>query len=915
VSGHTPLIQQYLDIKSRHPDTLLFFRVGDFYEMFFDDAAEGSRLLGLTLTSRNNGGQADVPLAGIPVKAVDEYLPRLLRQGRRVAICEQVEDADEADGLVRREVVETITPGTVLEDTLLTEDRNNFVTVLAGDDPVGIATADLSTGEFELRTAPPGRLADELARLEPTEVVLPEGEERELPGPWTVSRLAAWRFEPRMADEALREHFGVAGTEGFGFRLEEEPHLASAAGALVAYLHEVRPAGVDHLRPPRVERTGRYVHLDEMTRRNLELVRPLRPEGGGTLLDVLDRTRTAMGGRLLRRRVLHPLLDLEEIRARQAAVAELVEDGERRRELREALSEIRDLERLAGKIATGRVAPRELLSLADSLDRLPAVAAAVEGAGSERLAGLASGFDALEDVREAIREAIAPDSPPALKDGGVIREGHSGELDELRATRDHAVDFIADLQARERERTGISSLKVGYNKVFGYFLEVTRANLDRVPDDYHRKQTLSNSERYFTPELKEWEEKVVGAEERIARLEAELFREVRESLAREVARTQAAADRVARLDVLAALAEGAVRDGYVRPEVDDGYRLEIRGGRHPVVERMMSREAFIPNDVVLDRDTSVMILTGPNMSGKSTVLRQVGLIALLAQMGAFVPADRARVGLCDRIFTRVGASDNLVRGQSTFMVEMTETATILNGASERSLVLLDEIGRGTSTYDGVSIAWAVTEHIHDVLGARTIFATHYHELVELADRLEGVGAFNVAVRETGEDIVFLRRVEPGGSDRSYGVHVARLAGLPMEVVERAREVLHVLEGDESGAGTRLASLVEEGRPQLNLFVPSSGGGEGAGDGRGEAAGRSPGAAEAGGGEAAPPSRRPDPVRERLADLDPDRTTPLEALATLAELRRLAGLEREGHGEPPQDAAPPPDTEPPPPAEP
>ncbi|HKK09120.1 MAG TPA: DNA mismatch repair protein MutS, partial [Gemmatimonadota bacterium] len=616
MSGHTPLIQQYLDIKARHPDTLLFFRVGDFYEMFFDDAAEGSRLLGLTLTSRNNGGEGDVPLAGIPVKAVDEYLPRLLRQGRRVAICEQVEDAAEADGLVRREVVETITPGTVLEDTLLTEDRNNFVTLLAGEDPVGIATADLSTGEFELRTVSEGRVADELARLEPAELVLPDAGERELRGPWAVSRLPAWRFEPRMADELLREHFGVAGTEGFGFRLEEEPHLVAAAGAMVAYLREVRPAGVDHLRTPRVERAGRYVHLDEMTRRNLELVRPLRPEVGGMLLEVLDRTRTAMGGRLLRRWVLHPLLELAEVHARQAAVAELVEDGERRRELREGLADVRDLERLAGKIATGRVAPRELLSLAASLERLPALAAALEGAGSERLAGLADGFDAMEDVRDEIGEAIDPDAPAALKDGGVIREGHSAELDDLRATRDHAVDFIADLQARERERTGISSLKVGYNKVFGYYLEVTKANLDRVPDDYHRKQTLSNSERYFTPELKEWEEKVVGAEEGIVRLEAELYRAVRESLAERVGRLQATADRVAQLDVLAALAEGAVRDGYVRPEVDEGYRLEIRGGRHPVVERMMSREAFIPNDVVLDRDTSVMILTGPNMSGK-----------------------------------------------------------------------------------------------------------------------------------------------------------------------------------------------------------------------------------------------------------------------------------------------------------
>ncbi len=912
MSEHTPLIQQYLDIKSRHPDSILFFRVGDFYEMFFDDAAEGSRLLGLTLTSRNNGGQGDVPLAGIPVKAVEEYLPRLLRAGRRVAICEQVEDAAQADGLVRREVVETVTPGTILDDGLLAEDRNNFVAVLAGRDPVGVATADLSTGEFDLRSVRAARLGDELARLEPAEIVLPddEGEDSEPPGPWLVSRLPAWRFEPAMADEALRDQFGVATTEGFGLDAAAEPHLVAAAGALVAYLREVRPAGVGHLRPPVVERTGRHMHLDEMTRRNLELVAPLRPDGGGTLLEVLDRTRTAMGGRLLRRRLLHPLLDLDEIRLRQAAVAEFVRDEERRRGLRGALGGIRDLERLAGKISTGRAGPRDLLALADSLEALPALAESLEAAASDRLSDLAAGFDRLEDVAARLRGAIAADAPAGLKDGGVIREGFSAELDDLRSTREHAVDFIAELQARERERTGIGSLKVGYNRVFGYYLEVTKTHLDRVPDDYHRKQTLTNAERYFTPELKEWEDKVVGAEEAIARLEAELFREVREGLAQEVGRLQGAADRVARADVLSSLAEVAVREGYARPDVDDGYRLEIRGGRHPVVERMMSREAFIPNDVVLDRDTRVMILTGPNMAGKSTVLRQVGLIVLLAQMGGFVPADRARIGLCDRIFTRVGASDNLVRGQSTFMVEMTETATILNGASRKSLVLLDEIGRGTSTYDGVSIAWAVTEHIHDSLRARTIFATHYHELVELADRLEGVGAFNVAVRETGEDIVFLRRVVPGGSDRSYGVHVARLAGLPGPVVERAREVLRVLEGGESGAGTRLSSLVNAGRPQLGLFEEAPGGGGAAGRREPSAStgGRkAPGPELADGREPAPATRGTVDARasgdaavasaaarvlERLRSLDPDRTTPLEALRHLVELRRLGGLEAE-----------------------
>ncbi len=861
---YTPLIQQYLDIKSRHPDSLLFFRVGDFYEMFFDDAREGSRLLGLTLTSRNNGNDAEVPLAGIPVKAVDEYVPRLLEDGRRVAICEQVEDASEADGLVRREVVEVITPGTVLEDSLLESKRNNFVAALAGGDPVGVACADLSTGEFELWACGADHLADDLARLEPSEVVA-SGDRDGVPGvpagPWARTSREGWQFDPDIARETLERHYDVAGLGGFGLDREDEPHLVSAAGALVAYLEEVRPSGVDHLQPPRVERAGRYMHLDDMTRRNLELVAPLRPEGGGTLLEVMDRTETAMGGRLLRRRLLRPLVEVEEIRARQAAVAELVEDEETRRTLRDRLSRVRDLERLGGKISTARVHPRELLALRSSLEELPSVVDAVAGAGAERLSALAVDMDLLEDVRGEIDEAVDPEAPQALKEGGVIREGHSEELDELRRTREEAVEHIAALQVRERERTGIDSLKVGHNKVFGYYIEVTKANLDRVPDDYHRKQTLTNAERYFTPELKEWEEKVVAAEERIEELELKLFRRLRDRLAGSVDRLQETAARVAELDVHAGLAEVAVRGGYSRPEVDGGYRLEIRGGRHPVVEQTLAREDFIPNDVVLDRDGYVMVLTGPNMSGKSTVLRQVGLIVLLAQMGSFVPADRAEIGLCDRIFTRVGASDNLVRGQSTFMVEMTETATILNAATERSLVLLDEIGRGTSTYDGVSIAWAVTEHVHDALEARTIFATHYHELVELSDRLEGVVAFNVAVRESGDDIVFLRRLEPGGCDRSYGVHVARLAGVPREVIDRARVVLHELESGPTGAGSRLSRLVQQDEDQLGLFGPGGG-------------------------------RPSSPALDRLRELDPERMTPLEALNALAELRRLDEAEGE-----------------------
>ncbi|MCL7980902.1 MAG: DNA mismatch repair protein MutS [marine benthic group bacterium] len=845
---HTPLIQQYLDVKAKHPDCILFFRVGDFYEMFFEDAQEGSRLLGITLTSRNNGS-SDVPLAGVPVKALPEYLPRMVRAGRRVAICEQVEDAAGAEGLVRREVVEIVTPGASIDDVLLDGGRNNFVAAVAGENPLGIATADLSTGEVEVWECHPEALGDELSRIEPAELVV-RSSAAAPDGPWIVTRREPWRFEADVGAEALRRVYRTSGIDGFGFELPADRHLVAAAGAMAAYLEELRPAGVDHLRAPRLNRIGRHLHLDEMTRRNLEIVEPLRTGEGGTLVEVLDRTRTPMGRRLLRRRVLRPLVDRASIERRLDAVQELAEDRDRRADLRSALGDIRDLERLATRVALGRISPREMLGLGRSLEPLPAVAEVLSSASAPRMREIRQDFDDLGDLREQIESAIDPDTPATLAAGGVIRTGFDARLDELREVRDEAVNWIARLQARERENTGIDSLKVGYNKVFGYYIEVTRSNLGRVPDRYDRKQTLANAERFITPELKEWEAKVFDAEARIAESEAELFRTLREDLATHVSRVQATAERIAELDVHASFAETAERDDYVRPELSDDFGLEIVGGRHPVVERRIAREEFIPNDCRLDRDGYVMILTGPNMAGKSTFLRQVGLIALMAQVGSYVPADAARIGLCDRVFTRVGASDSLARGQSTFMVEMTETATILNGATDRSLVLLDEIGRGTSTYDGVAIAWAVTEHIHEQLGARTVFATHYHELVELADSLSGVEAWNVAVRETGDDIVFLRRLEPGGCDRSYGVHVARLAGVPRPVIDRAFEVLHELEDGPAG-GTRLAHLVDRGRNQLSLF----------------------------GGT--------DPVLARkIAAVDVDRLTPLDALLLVSEWKTL-----------------------------
>jgi DNA mismatch repair protein MutS len=857
----TPLMQQWREVKSRHKDALVFFRVGDFYELFFGDAEEGSRLLGLTLTSRNNGAAARVPLAGIPVKALDDYLARLVKLGRRVAICEQVEDPAQAKGIVRREVVETVTPGTVLQDGLLPAKRNNRLVALApGEGHWGLASLDLSTGEVEVQRVDPGELWAELGRVEPSELLLPRGSVQELqssrrgmPGGVPLTVRDDWLFHQQGAREEMERVYRVHSLQGFGFQAGDGS-LVAATGALLAYVGEIRPGGVEHLRPPRIVRPGTAMLLDEMTRRNLELVETIRPGEGGTLLDVLDRTVTAMGGRLLRKWVLHPLTDARVIWLRQGAVEELFSHGPRRDRVREALGGISDLERLAGKVGTGRVGPRDLLALARSLGRLPGVGEAMEGVDSELLASLVGEMDLLEDLRDVLSAAISPDAPPTLQDGGVIRDGYDPSLDELREARDGARDFIAGLQTRERDRTGIGSLKVGFNRVFGYYLEVTRANLEKVPDDYVRKQTLANAERYFTPELKEWEERVTGAEERILALEAELFGAVRQEVAARVRRLQDTASRVAELDVLGSLAQVARERRYVRPEVHGGFDLVVREGRHPVVETMMPAEEFIPNDLCLNQELRIIILTGPNMAGKSTVLRQVGLIQLMAQMGSFVPASSARVPVCDRIFTRVGASDSLALGQSTFMVEMNETAAIVHGATEDSLILLDEIGRGTSTYDGVSIAWAVTEHVHERVKAKTVFATHYHELTQLGDLLPRAGNLNVAVREMGDEIVFLRRLEEGGADRSYGIQVARLAGLPVEVIERAKELLAELEGSHSGGGEGLGRRGRR-RPssepppdQLSLFAPEH------------------------------------PVVARLRELDVERLTPLDALNLLAALR-------------------------------
>ena len=853
-------MRQWREVKSRHRDALVFFRVGDFYELFCEDAEEGARLLDLTLTSRNNGAAASVPLAGIPAKALEDYLVKLVRLGRKVAICDQTEDPAEAKGIVRREVVDTVTPGTVVSDALLEAERNNFLVALVpGDGSLGLAALDVSTGELLVLEAGPSGAADELERLEPRELLLPESAKNLVPEETEAvhSIRPDWLFDPGIARDELERLYRVQSLDGFGFEARDEL-LVRAAGALVAYAEEIRPGSAEHVRPPRIQRPESVMTLDSMTRRNLELVEPLRPyDGDASLLSVLDATTTPMGARLLRAWLLNPQLESGEIWSRQAGVAELLESPDERAGLRTALGRIRDLDRLGTKVGSGRASPREVVALGRSIRELPAVAGAGRGLESGRLSALAAELDTMEDVEARIAEAIAEDAPAALAEGDVIREGFSEELDRLRGLRDGARDFIVRLQARERERTGIPSLKVGFNKVFGYYLEVTRANLSRVPEDFIRKQTLANAERYFTMELKEWEEKVFDAEDRIARLEQTLFLRVRAELALAVSRIQETSRRVAALDVLATLAEVAEVRGYVRPEVTTGFDLRIVAGRHPVVETMLPREDFIPNDLELDEDGRIVILTGPNMAGKSTVLRQVGLIQLMAQIGSFVPARSARLGVCDRVFTRVGASDSLVRGQSTFMVEMNETAAIVHGASDRSLVLLDEIGRGTSTYDGVSIAWAVTEHLHDNVGAKAIFATHYHELTQLGDRLPGVRNLNVAVREAGEEIVFLRRLEEGGADRSYGIQVARLAGFPPALIARALELLAELEGTHSGRGGGLgrrgagAAGNATGPDQLSLF------------------------------------ENRHPVVDRLLALEPDRMTPLDALNVLHSLRTRA----------------------------
>jgi DNA mismatch repair protein MutS len=865
----TPLMRQYAAIKKQHPTALLFFRLGDFYELFFDDAVLASRELQITLTSRNKEKGIAVPMCGVPYHAAEGYIAKLIRKGFKVAICDQMEDPRLTKKLVRREVTRVITPGTAADSSLSSEENNFLAAVAQTGDRVGFAALDLSTGEFRA-TEFHGedarrRVEDELQQLRPKEVLYGSaaplfdqdrrGHSDKRDASYAETPLDDWIFAADHAIPLLENHFGVLSLEGFG--LASRPAAASAAGAILYYVRSTQRGTLDH-----VDRIGFYERqnclvLDAVTVRNLELIEPLfaRDDGGITLFRCIDSTVTPMGKRLLRSWMLRPSIDVVEIQARLDAVESQVNNLVAREELRRSLEGILDLERLLSRVTLETANPRDVLALSLSMSKIPAVRTALSRLSSARLAALHGSVDELSDVRSRIDSTLIPEPPISLSDGGVIAHGVDKELDDLRDLSRNSKQYLAQIEQRERQRTGISSLKIKFNSIFGYYLEVSKSNLHLVPPDYERKQTLVGAERFTTSELKQYESKILDAQEKIVEIERRLFAELRSAITGEARRIRQTALALAEVDVLASLAHIAALRNYCRPSFAESGDIEIREGRHPVIEQQEigGGDRFVPNDLFLNATThAVLVLTGPNMGGKSTYLRQAALIVILAQMGSFVPARSAKLSIVDRVFTRIGASDNLARGRSTFMVEMTETAAILHTATPRSLILLDEVGRGTATYDGLAIAWAAIEYIHARTRAKTLFATHYFELTELADRLSGVKNYHVSVKETGGGIVFLRKVEPGAADRSYGIEVAKLAGLPSEVIERAREVLEEHESAEQRLSDQLANDDLKPRPaaQLTIFTALS-----------------------------------QPVVERLRAVDLDKLTPLEALNLLAELKR------------------------------
>ena len=862
----TPLMSQYHAIKARYQDAVLFFRMGDFYEMFNEDAKVGARVLGITLTSRGHGKAGDVPLAGFPHHALDGYLAKMIRAGYRVAICEQIEDPKLAKGIVKRDVIQVVSPGTVMEDNLLVARRNNYLSALYNEGGrYGLATVDVTTGEFLVTEFEKTKLMDELQSVAPSEILIPENQDDGINKQWpadghapVITRREPWIFNREYGYEALLKHFKTRSLKGFG--IDGLGAGISAAGAVLTYIQDMQKSGLSHIRRIRYYSDDDYMILDASTRRNLEITSSMMADGReGTLISIMDRTVTAMGGRTLAAWLQRPLKMVRPIRERLDGVENLLQEAGIRRSLTGLLKKMGDLERLITKVVTSRATPRDMKALKESLILIPQIQDALSGASAGILTEIIKGLDPCNDIVRKISDALVDDPPAVITGGNVIRKGYHAELDELRDLAFSGKGWIARMQGTEREQTGIPSLKVSFNRVFGYYIEVTKPHLAKVPDHYIRKQTLVNAERFITPELKEMEEKILQAEEKMTVLELELFESLRNETATHSGAVQENGRMTGRLDCLLSLAEAAAEYRFVKPQVDDGKDIRIEEGRHPVVEQLLPPgDPFIPNDVVLDQDKNqLLIITGPNMAGKSTFLRQVGLIVLLAQTGSFVPAKTARIGIVDRIFTRVGARDNVAGGESTFLVEMNETANILNNATPGSLILLDEIGRGTSTFDGLSIAWAVAEHIHNhpEVRSKTLFATHYHELTELALILPGVKNFNVAVREWGEHIVFLRKIVPGGCDHSYGIQVARLAGLPPEVIARAREILANLEANELTPNEMPKLALGEhapmiaAQPQLNIF-----------------------------------SGEEQKIRDILRDIDINSLTPIEALEKLNELK-------------------------------
>ncbi|MBN1302308.1 MAG: DNA mismatch repair protein MutS [Melioribacteraceae bacterium] len=863
--SETPLMTQYYKIKEKHPDTILLFRVGDFFETFEEDARTASKVLGITLTKRANGKAQNVALAGFPHHAIDSYLPKLVRAGFRVAVCEQVENPKFAKGIVKREVVEVVTPGVAMSDRLLDHKKNNYVlSVYLHDAVAGISFSDVSTGEFFCYEIPEKQFKAQLEHISPAEVLVSKRQKNvlepvinSLGSNIRITKIDDWIFSAEFAKDILLEQLQTKTLKGFGIDKLEDGIIA--AGAVLHYLKETQKANLTHINKISNYNPSEYMMLDLSTKRNLEITYTIQ-EGTreGSLISILDKTETAMGGRLLKKWISAPLRKLEPIQQRQECVEQFVKNTNLRKNIVKELNEIGDLERLISKVCTGRANPRELISIKNSLKKIPLVKQLLDQAESRTLSTINSSFHELNDLVEKLEFAITDDPPLSITEGGIIREGYSPELDELRDLSKNAKNWIAGLQKSERERTGISSLKVGFNKVFGYYIEVSNAHKNKVPENYVRKQTLVNNERFITPELKEYEDRILNAQENIYNLEYELFNQVRSMVAAETVKIQENARLIAMTDCFQSFAQAAVNYNYIKPEINESEKLEIIQGRHPVVEQILPPgEKFTPNDCLLSNDEDqIIILTGPNMAGKSVYLRQVGLIVLLAQIGSFVPAEKTSIGIVDRIFTRVGASDNIAAGESTFLVEMQEAANILNNATNKSLILLDEIGRGTSTFDGISIAWAITEFLHENpdLSAKTLFATHYHELNEMSTIFPRIKNYKVEVREYGDKVIFLHKVTPGGADHSYGIQVAQMAGLPLFVTSRAKEVLENLEGKELTPyeikKAKLAKLKKEDEYQINMF-----------------------------------EFKDDELRKEISDIQIDNLTPVEALNRLNELKK------------------------------